>query len=99
MYWRCMMRPCSRRPEWLVLPLILLMLLACGLGQVPTLIPTTAPLPTLTAAVTAANGATTMAAQPEPSCTPRTDWPSIIIAPGDTLSSIAAQIGSTVDEL
>src|SRR5579859_3573554 len=99
MYWRCMMRPYSRRPELLVLPLIPLMLLACGLGEAPTLIPTSAPLPTLTPAVTATNGATTIPVQPEPGCTPRTDWPSITIAPGDTLSSIAAQIGSTVDEL
>ena len=93
------MRPCSRRPEWRVWIFIPLMLLACSLGQGPSLMPTPTLLPTLTAAVTAANATTSIAAQPTAGCTPRTDWPTITLAPGDTLSSIAAQVGSSVDEL
>ena len=93
------MRPCSRRPEWRVWILVPLMLLACSLGQRPSLMPTPTLLPTLTAAVTAANATTSIAAQPTAGCTPRTDWPTITLAPGDTLSSIAAQVGSSVDEL
>ncbi len=32
-------------------------------------------------------------------CTPRSDWPTMTIGEGDTLYGIAAQVGSTVDEL
>jgi len=32
-------------------------------------------------------------------CTPRADWPTITIGDGDTLSGIAARVGSTVDDL
>ncbi len=32
-------------------------------------------------------------------CAPRTDWPTMTIGEGDTLSSIAARVGSTVDAL
>lgn len=34
-----------------------------------------------------------------PNCTPRTDWPTMIVASGDTLSGIAERTGSTIDTL
>src|SRR5260221_5815300 len=83
------MRPKSSFPDLRVLRLLplLLALLACTFGQGATLEPTIAitdtPIETDTPVPTSV------------ACTPRSDWPSMIIAEGDTLSAISARTGST----
>ncbi|HLY26099.1 MAG TPA: LysM domain-containing protein, partial [Aggregatilineales bacterium] len=93
------MRPYSRFSSFRLRNLVLLVLpvtlLACTLGQAATPFPTVSPLPTLTSSAIQ----TTTAGQASATCTPHSDWPTMTIAPGDTLSSIAAEVGSTVDEL
>lgn len=61
----------------------------------PTLRPTNTPAPTSTPQ------RTNVVAQPVvlPNCTPRRDWPLYTVAAGDRLSSIARDVGSTVNEL
>ncbi|MCB9434405.1 MAG: LysM peptidoglycan-binding domain-containing protein [Ardenticatenaceae bacterium] len=36
---------------------------------------------------------------PSPDCVPRTDWPTYVIQPGDTLYNLARQTGSTIRDL
>ncbi len=92
-------RSVVRLGHWLVLLAALsFMVLACNLGGAATLNFTPSPFPTQMAVATEANSQTP-AATGTVVCIPRSDWPSIVIAPGDTLSGIAAQVGSTVDEL
>ncbi len=87
------MRPKSSFPNLRVLRLLplLLALLACTFGQGATLEPTIAitdtPIETDTPVPTSV------------ACTPRSDWPSMLIAEGDTLSAIAARTGSTIEAL
>lgn len=57
---------------------------------IPTAQPTQASQPTATTAATLAA---------TPSCSVRADWPTITVAAGETLASIARRVGSTVDEL
>jgi LysM repeat protein len=60
----------------------------------PTATATPSPSPTLHP--TASPTPRTPTATP---CIPRTDWPIYIVQPGDTLFSIAARTGTTVDQL
>lgn len=96
------MRPYSRfsrfRSRHALLLAMPLTVLACTLGQAATELPTPSALPTVTLSVTEGIQTTTVGQAPA-TCTPRSDWPSMVISPGDTLSSIAAQVGSTVDQL
>src|SRR5258708_39928310 len=71
-----------------LLPLVLAVL-ACTFGQNATLAPT----PTDTASETDTPVPTASA------CVVRSDWPSMVIADGDTLSGIASRTGSTIDAL
>ena len=98
---------------WVILPLMLLTLatLACAIGQNrPPLQPTPTAQPSTTApavsfsgvpvnATQAATSAVNNSGTPGTGCTPRSDWPTMVIAEGDTLSSIAAQTGVTVTDL
>src|SRR5947209_5264816 len=76
--------------------------LACNLGSPNNPRPTRAPTQPVSG-----NSATSVALQPtfQPTsnttsgCTPRTDWPTMTIGEGDTLSTIAERVGSTVDNL
>jgi LysM repeat protein len=93
----------------LIIPL-LVATLACGLssddsdnatdaptqgviGQNPTtvqVIATSSPQPTVTTAPTLI---------PTPTCSVRTDWPTVTVAQGETLFTIAQRVGSSVTEL
>lgn len=92
----------------LILPL-LLAILACSLtaddetpenptpvptiqpiGQVSTLAPSATPRATNTTAPTSI---------PAPSCTVRTDWPTVTVQSGETLSAIARRTGASVNDL
>jgi LysM repeat protein len=79
--------------------------LACTLGSPPR------PTPTIRPTFTAATSSTSVALQPTvqslspvpplsgTNCTPRTDWPTMTISEGETLSVIAARVGSSIDDL
>ncbi len=79
--------------------------LACNLGAVPTA--TAPPPPTATVLVALpspstapmASASSTPLPTAQPPCTPRTDWPTITVAAGDTLFSIAQRVGTSVDAL
>src|SRR5437868_2748814 len=102
-----------RRRFWIMLlPLILLTLaaLACAIGQNRPLAPTPTVEPSASAPAVSFSGIPVNATQsatpavnntgtPGTGCTPRSDWPTIVIAEGDTLSSIAAQTGVSVTDL
>jgi LysM repeat protein len=81
--------------------------LACNLGspinpratatRAPTLVAvlsTNTPNPTMTATTASSDFG-----QISPGCIPRSDWPTMIVAQGDTLSGIASRTGATVDDL
>src|SRR5260221_8342606 len=88
------MRPQSRVQSLKVLisllPL-LLAVLACTFGQNATLVPTLALTDTPSETDTPVSTAS--------ACVPRADWPSMMIANGDTLSAIATRTGTTIDAL
>lgn len=67
-------------------------LVPTAIGAIPTSTPFQTPTPTPLVSVTP---------QPTsaPACTPRTEWPTITVAQGDTLFGIALRVGSTVNEL
>lgn len=104
-----------RERVWiLLLPLLLLILasLACAFGENRPLVPTPTLGPTSDSTavsfggipVNASQPATTAASNttggtPGAGCTPRTDWPTMVIANGDTLSGIAAETGVSVTDL
>jgi murein DD-endopeptidase MepM/ murein hydrolase activator NlpD len=76
--------------------------LACNLGSPEYPTPTRSPTQT-----SASSSATSIALEPTiqstsgttSSCTPRTDWPTMTVGEGDTLSTIAERVGSSVDDL
>src|SRR5688572_3490988 len=96
----------------MIIPLMVAML-ACSLSSgndtqntVPTSVPTSVLTPVTQAvgqvatATTSTSSATTApVATARPNCTPRTDWPVYRVQQGDTLSTIAQRVGSTVDGL
>lgn len=76
--------------------------LACTLGAEPTSAPTpTTALATLSQTETGGVIVVENTLQPTPgqACSPRADWQTTVILPGDTLSGIAQRSGITVDEL
>src|SRR5882724_747205 len=91
-----------------ILTVILLISLACNLGAVPTLAPTNNP-PVATSDVGGSAGfgenpGSVSAGPTAPpvngaACTPRTDWPTMVIAEGDTLSGISQRTGASIDDL
>jgi LysM repeat protein len=84
----------------LALMLLLAASLACNLSSPSNARPTTAPTRFVTQ-----SSETSVALQPTiqsttgTTCTPRTDWPTMTVGDGDTLSAIAARVGSTIDDL
>jgi LysM repeat protein len=87
---------------WLLAMVSLAASLACNLGTPPR------PTPTRRATLSLTDAASTSVVlqptfqsttQSTPNCTPRTDWPTMTVASGDTLSSIAARVGVSVDDL
>src|SRR5262245_20195769 len=76
--------------------------IACNLGNQPAQPTVVAVQPTIRL-VTATPFPTITSIPPTsvpvPSCTPRNEWLTITVAPGDTLGSIASRTGSTIDEL
>ncbi len=84
------------------LTVILLVSLACNLGAVPTLAPTNVAAPTTDLGGSAGFGETPGPTAPPvngAACTPRTDWPTMVIADGDTLSGISQRTGASIDGL
>ena len=93
--------------RWLIGFIVLIAAsVACTIGAAPpTAVPT--PLPTftqnatldLTATNAVASGLNTLQPTPGQACVPRSDWPTTVVLPGDTLSGIAQRAGTTVDDL
>ncbi|MBI5928958.1 MAG: LysM peptidoglycan-binding domain-containing protein [Chloroflexi bacterium] len=54
---------------------------------------------TPTATATTNSGNSNTGNNTNPNCTPRTDWPVMVVSSGDTLSGIAERTGSTVETL
>jgi LysM repeat protein len=82
--------------------------LACNLGSPSTTRSTPTTRPTVGVADNASTSIalqpTIQASSPAPTqvgaaCTPRTDWPSMTVGEGETLSAIAARVGSSIDDL
>src|SRR5258708_34440224 len=94
-----------RKRSWIMLLPLIVATLACALGQAPTLVPTrTAGAAAVSLGRVSVNASppATSASHAGPStsgCTPRTDWPTMVIADGDTLSGIAARTGVSVTDL
>jgi LysM repeat protein len=104
-----------KRPLWLVAVVLIAASLACSLSsggdEEPKPIDTATPAPTAisalptptpanTAAPTQAPAATAAPIQTSaPNCTVRSDWPTLVVNNGDTLSGIALATGSTVQAL
>src|SRR5438046_1677229 len=99
-----------RKRFWIMLLPLIMATLACAMGQNRPLVPTPTAGSSTDVPAVSFSGVPVNASQPAPSapsgtgtpgagCTPRTDWPMMVIAEGDTLSGIAAQTGVSVTDL